>query len=203
MIGEINERDADNMSKALDIIKRDQEIKDKLYGKNLEIIEKRIAEESRQNQIRSNQNEFSKIDAAREQKLIAMSAPLVREMATPLRRSANTLEIFQEQSHSKDNFLYLDKKMAEEIIVSKVDESITLLLGDIIQYNKETGWGKIRTNSQPIPFSVPADYKNALQDRLLQAMGTDKVYVQTYITRDKAGDPIRLIIVGILPTPTK
>ncbi len=48
-------------------------------------------------------------------KLIAMSAPLVREMATPLRRSANTLEIFQEQIHSKDNFLYLDKKMAEEI----------------------------------------------------------------------------------------
>jgi hypothetical protein len=93
--------------------------------------------------------------------------------------------------------------MAEELEVSAVDKEITAILGDIIQYNKETGWGKARLSisEQPLSFSVPADIKGRLQNQLLTAMGRDKVYLQTYVVRDKTSEPVRLIIVGILPTP--
>jgi hypothetical protein len=33
-------------------------------------------------------------------------------------------------------------------------------------------------------------------------MKKDQVYLQTYFVRDRAGDVIRLIVAGILPTPT-
>jgi hypothetical protein len=93
--------------------------------------------------------------------------------------------------------------MAAEIEVSNVDRQITPILGDIIQYNKETGWGKARLDisNQPLSFNVPSDLKEGLQGRLLAGMGRDKVYLQTYIVRDKVAEPTRLIVVGILPTP--
>lgn len=199
---------ADNteiINKALDIIQTDQGIKETLHAQQTELLERRLAEVTREKEMVTGASQLSKIDLVREQKLISMSGPLVSEMATALRKSADTLEIISVQPGSvqSKNILYLNRKMAKEIEVSAVDKDITPILGDIIQYNKETGWGKARLtiSENPLSFNVPSDMKGHLQATLLAAMGKDKVYLQTYIVRDKLQAPLRLIVVGILPTP--
>lgn len=204
-IGHIDDNNTELINRALDIIQSDQIIKEDLHAKQRELLERRIAELTRERDMNSVSTQIGRIDGAREQKLISMASPLVSEMATALRRSADTLEIVSEvgQTVNPQRILYLNQRMAEEIEVSAVDKDITAILGDIIQYNKETGWGKARLaiSEQPLSFNIPSDIKGRLQNQLLMAMGRDKVYLQTYIVRDKASDPIRLIVVGIIPTP--
>lgn len=203
-IGQIDANNTDLINKALTIIQTDQTIKENLRLEQKELLERRIAELTREKEMDSKATQLNKIDAAREQKLISMSGPLVSEMATALRRSANTLEIVSETGMTQPKrILFLNRRMAEEIEVAAVDKEITTILGDIIQYNKETGWGKARLSisEQPLSFNVPSDVKGRLQNQLLTAMGRDKVYLQTYVVRDKVDEPVRLIVVGIIPPP--
>ncbi|MCP1559350.1 UNVERIFIED_ORG: hypothetical protein M2438_003444 [Methylobacterium sp. SuP10 SLI 274] len=64
-----------------------------LQPQTRELIRRRVAEVYREKRLSVSQAPISLIDFARSQKLIAMSAPLISEMATALRKSANTLEI--------------------------------------------------------------------------------------------------------------
>ena len=203
-IGKIDDNNTETINRALDIIQTDQRIKENLHAETKELLERRIAELTREQEMVQAQTQLSRIDAPREQKLIAMAAPLISEMATVLRRSANTLEIVNDTDvNSPRRILFLNRKMAEEIELSVVDQSITPILGDIIQYNKETGWGKTRLqiSDSPLSFNVPSDIKEGLQSKILAAMGRDKIYLQTYIVRNKIAEPVRLIVVGVLPPP--
>ncbi len=203
-IGHIDDNNTETINKALSIIQTDQAIKESLHKDAKEMLERRIAELTREKELTNNQAQFSRIDTAREQKLISMSGPLVSEMATALRRSAETLEIKADSNTSNpSNILFLNRRMAAEIEVSLVDKEITPILANIIQYNKETGWGKARITEVPslLSFNVPSDIKSRIQSQLLSSMEKDKVYIQTYFVRDKHGAPARLIIVGVLPLP--
>jgi hypothetical protein len=167
-------------------------------------VERRVAEIDRHDRLELRRAEIAKIDGAREQKLISMSAPLVSEMAIALRRSASTLRIVAPDNERRQSVLYLNREMAQEIEAAKVDNEITPILCDIVQYNKESGWGRIRLQNVVNPvvsFSIPSDLKASLQKMLLDQMHKNKVYVQAYFVRDKANVPVRLIVVGILPTP--
>ena len=75
----------------LEIIQRDQFIKDEVNKEVRDLLSRRVAELTRESELLENHTQFSHIDTAREQKLISMSAPLVSEMATALRKSADTL----------------------------------------------------------------------------------------------------------------
>src|SRR5690606_26813655 len=96
------------------------------------------------------------------------SAPLISEMATPLRRSATSLQIVSTDRTSK-TILYMDREIAQEIELSRVDDEITPIMADIFQYNKDTGWGKARVNlgDGVLSFNVPSDKKDRLQDQLM------------------------------------
>jgi hypothetical protein len=106
-IGKINENNTELMNAALDIIKADQEIKENLHASQREMYERRIAELEREREMNAAAAQLSKIDAAREQKLISMSAPLVSEMATTLRRSANTLEIISQTKFGHQEIFFI------------------------------------------------------------------------------------------------
>jgi hypothetical protein len=82
---------------------------------------------------------------------------------------------------------------------TRVDSEITPISGNIVQYNKETGWGKVRLAiaDAPLSFSVPSDLKQELQKALLDAMDEELVDLRVYIVRDKALVPTRLILVGV------
>lgn len=203
-IGRIDDNNTMSLNHALNIIQNDQTIKQDLHREQVELLERRIAELARENEMFRTQDQLEAIGTGREQKLISMSAPLVSEMATALRKSADTLEIISEVGTTPPKkILYLNQNMAREIETAVVDSEITPILGDIIQYNKETGWGKARLDisAELLSFNVPSDLKGRLQSRLLAAMGNDRVYLQTYVVRDRAKEPVRLIIVGILPPP--
>lgn len=193
--------------KRLDLVIRDiienEDLRSHIYPEAAETIERRISEVGREDGLNASRDQIARIDAPREQKLISMTAPLVSEMATALRRSANTMRVKSIRKDRTTNVLYLNKRMAQEIETSNVDQDITPILGNIIQYNKETGWGKVRLqiSPQPLSFAVPSDMKAQLQDQLLKQMGKDQVYLQVYIVRDQTGEPLRLIIAGILPVP--
>jgi len=171
-----------------------------------ELVKRRIAESYRENILQNSRDTISLIDPSKAQKLIGMSAPLIREMATALRRSANTLEVRSHLETETRPILFLDRDMAEEIEVAAVDTEITSILGDIIQFNKDNGWGKIRTLnrdnvSEVISFSIPVDLLPSMKGTLIKNMQRDQVYLQTYKIKDRSGSVIRLLAVGVLLTP--
>jgi hypothetical protein len=198
-----NSADADA---AIEEISKDQSLRRGLHPETREIVERRIAEITREGDLEEKKSEVAKIDSAREQKLLSMGAPLVSEMATALRRSANSLEVVARRRGVDSTVLYLNKRMAQEIENAKVDSEITPILGDIIQYNKENGWGKVRLGDVapgPISFSIPSDLKYGLQSLLITQMRKDQVYLQAYFVRDRGDEVVRLIVVGILPVPER
>ncbi len=188
---------------AVEILSSTTLVKD-LPPESRDIIRRRVAEMSREVRLSENSDAISKIDFARSEKLIAMSAPLISEMATALRRSADTLEVSSSVSGKSKPVLFLDQEMASAIVTSVVDREITAILCDVIQFNKDNGWGKVKieNGALTVSFSIPSDILPKIKQTLIDTMKQDQVYLQTYFVRDRAGDVIRLIIAGILPTPT-
>lgn len=169
-----------------------------------DLVKRRIAESYREDGLERNQPSIARIDFARSQKLIAMSAPLLSEMATALRRSADTLEVTSSAAGHSGTILFLDRKMAQDIETAVVDESITPILGDITQFNKDNGWGKLKIEggTKTLSFNIPYDLLPTMRKTLIDNMKRDMVYLQAYFVRDRSNEVIRLIAVGILPTPT-
>lgn len=167
------------------------------------IIKRRVAEVYRERRLAAAAKAIATITEDQSQKLLAMAAPLIVEMGTALRKSANTLEITTQKRGPVRSVLFLDRKMAREIETAAVDHVITPILGDITQFNKENGWGKLRieNGAKMISFSIPSDVLPVIRQTLIDNMKKDLVYFKTYFVRDRAKKVKRLIVVGILPTP--
>jgi hypothetical protein len=170
-----------------------------------DLVKRRVAEFYREQRMERKRAEIAKIDFARGQKLIAMSAPLLSDMATALRRSADTLEITSSRDGFQSPILFLDQKMAQDIETAVVDEEITPILGDITQFNKDNGWGKLKIEqgAKMVSFSIPSDILPTMRQTLIDNMKKDLVYLQVYFVRDRSGEVVRMIPVGILPTPPR
>ena len=166
-------------------------------------VKRRVAEAYRERRLVENRTAIARIDLARSQKLISMSAPLISEMATALRQSAESMEITQTTGGKSNSILYLNRQMAAEIETAVVDKEITPILGDITQFNKDNGWGKLKIENglKIVNFSIPSDILPSMRTTLIDSMQKDQVYLQTYFVRDAGGEVVRLIAVGILPTP--
>ena len=147
-----------------------------------DVVKRRLAEISREERMNENSDSIKKIDFARSQKLIAMSAPLISEMATALRRSADSLEVSSSVSGSSKPVLFLDQDMAADIETSIVDKEVTALLCDVVQFNKDNGWGKVRIEkgTVTVSFSIPYDILPRIKQTLIDTMKKDQVYLQTY-----------------------
>ena len=168
-----------------------------------ELIKRRVAETYREQRLSQNTLAVSRIDPARSQSLIKMSAPLLSEMATVLRKSAHTLEVRSASKDDQRSVLFLDRKMAGEIETAKVDKDITPILGNVTQFNKENGWGKLKIEEgmKTLSFSIPSDILPVIKKILIESMNKDSVYVQTYFVRDRSNQVARLIVVGVIPSP--
>lgn len=175
-----------------------------LPSETKELVRRRVAESHREKRLAENEAAISKIDYESGQKLIAMAAPLLSEIAqTALRRSADSFEITSSVDGQTKSVLFLDQKMAKDIETAIVDQEITPLLGDVIQFNKDNGWGKVKIEEglKTLNFSIPYDKLYELKQTLIDNMKKDLVYLQKYQVRDRSLDVTRLIVVGILPTP--
>ncbi len=170
-----------------------------------ELVRRRVAELHRESRLKENSATISRIDFARSQKLIGMSAPLISEMATALRESAETLEVRSSSQRGERSVLFLDRRMAAAIETAVVDEEITPIIGDVTQFNKDNGWGKLKIENgmRTFNFSIPSDLLPSMRQKIIDSMKRDLVFMQTYFVRDRAGEVVRLVAVGILPMPSE
>lgn len=166
-------------------------------------VRRRVAEITREGLLSDNSNNIERIDFATRQKLVAMSAPLIVEMGTALRKSADTVEVFSSNRGKAESILYLDQSITSQIETSVVDDTITAILCDIVQFNKDNGWGKMRIEDGAllVSFNIPFDLLPQIKQKFIDTMKDDQVYLQVYFVRDRAEEVKRLIVVGILPTP--
>lgn len=168
-----------------------------------EVVLRRQSEIYRQKLLQEKREQLSKIDLGLGQNLIAASAPLMRDMATALNKSANTLEVRSSKDGATQPVLFLNQQMAREIKTTITDKLPTPILGDITQFNKDNGWGKLKIESgtKIVSFSIPYDLLPDLRATFIENMNKDSVYVSAYFIRDRSKKVTGLIIDEVLPTP--
>lgn len=195
----------EDFDEAIENYLNNEEFTKSMSDKTRKLIQRRVAEAQREQVMLENEKTIAKIDSESGQELVAMAAPLLSEMArVALRRSADTFEVRSSVYGQTKPILFLDRKMAQEIETAIVDDRITPILGDVVQFNKNNGWGKveIEDGTKTLSFNIPYDKLSAMKQNLIDQMKKDLVYLQTYFVRDQAREVKRLIVVGILPTPT-
>lgn len=176
---------------------------DQLTAQTFGLYERLLAERERSARLEEHAALLNAITPDQDARLVAMATPLLKDMGVTLRNSAQTLTVYSNDNEERRPIIFLNKKMADEIDTSRVDDQSTLILVRIIQYNIETGWGKLRTVEAEglLSFNVPSDKKAAVQSELIDAMnraGNDlDTYVEALFVRTNSGLLKRMIVVAI------
>jgi hypothetical protein len=165
-----------------------------LYKQRVDEI--RESENNREELIRPYISEFNKIDSASKKKLISKLRPAAIEIGYPLYRSTEKLMI----NEGYKNVVFLDKISVEALKGHTVSDTPETLLGEIIQYNKETGWGKFRNSEYGvIGFRVPAAHKEKWSHKIIDCMKLHhEIIILFFIIKDSGGNIVHLTFDGFL-----
>lgn len=168
---------------------------------NKNLRERLVAEVERRAYLQGMRDQLARISPEDDAQLVTMAAPLLKEVSVPLRRSATLATLHVGGATGKRTILAADRAMASSVELSKIDPNISTIRINLIQYNKENGWGKFRNRefNGLASFSISADRKENLQPLILKYMGEPEVMVSAYFVRSLSGVNQRLIIVGIAP----
>ena len=188
-----------NANEAIALLRRQADADGGLGAQEGKLLARLISEVERRAYLQSHRELLALISPQEDAALVTMATPLLSEIAVPLRRSADLVTISSIDRFGEHRVLSADRQMANSIDLINIDKTVTSLDLNIVQYNKESGWGKFRNDYwDGIPsFSIPADRKDDLKFELLSAMRQELVSVDAYIVRSKANEPLRLIIVNI------
>ena len=128
---------------------------------------------------------FAIIDAELEKKLLDRISPLLSEVARPVERSADSLYISSE--NAGDKIAYIDRFTLQRLNGDLIDPLPTAMQGDIIRYDKETGWGKFKNSEFPkdVSFVVPSAKKNSVNWDVIDAMKSASVEAVFYMVKTK------------------
>lgn len=164
-----------------------------------ELLTKLISETERRAYLASHRHLFEMISPTQDADLITMATPLVAEIGVPLRRSAKIAQLKLVNDEGSSELLSVNRTDAESIESIKIDRNITTIDINVVQYNKESGWGKFRNPYwQGIPsFNLPTDRKARMKADVVAAMREEKVSASGYIVRSPAGNPVRMMLVDI------
>lgn len=156
---------------------------DRLTEENKDLYERLISEGQRRAYLEGRSDLVRKISSDQEAGLTSMASPLLKDMGVALRNSATSLKIAANDNKDRVEIGYLNRRMASDIDTSLIDDQSTLILVRIVQYNTETGWGKLRSQEHQglLSFNVPSDRKARLQGLLLDAMDRRGNRLDTYI----------------------
>lgn len=196
---EIVDKNIFDAAQAIDLLRSMIETEKGLSPTEAELLDRLISESERRAYLASHRDLLSAITPAQDAALVTMATPLLSELAVPLRRSAKLVTISTIDALGRRPILTADHRMASALESIKIDKYVSTIDVDIVQYNKETGWGKFRNEHwEGIPsFSVPADRKDDLRFDLLLAMRADRVSVDAYIVRSLSDEPLRMILVDV------
>lgn len=139
------------------------------------------------------EQELSDVPEQRVRALASKLRPSLIDMARPTSSSAGfmTLSINREEP-----ILYMDEQTAESLKGNKIDALPELTNAKFIQYNVETGWGKVRLpwRIAPFRFMVHPLLRPTANPQILAAMDLpDPVWVWFYPVRDKSGNIAHLL----------
>lgn len=170
-----------------------------LSSQESELLSKLIAETERRAYLASHRHLFELISPTQDADLITMATPLVAEISVPLRRSAKLAQLKLLNDNGESEILSVNRSDADSIDSIQIDRNITTIDINVVQYNKESGWGKFRNPYwQGIPsFNLPADRKARMKTDVVSAMREEKVSASGYIVRSAAGSPIRMMLVDV------
>ena len=193
------DRNTFETSAAIDLLRSQMDTVLGLSAPENELLDRLISEAERRAYLKSHRELLSQISPEEDAALVTMATPLLGELAVPLRRSAKIVTIKTIDDFGERSVLSANRQMISDLESIVVDSTVNTIDVDIVQYNKETGWGKFRNDYWEgiSSFSVPADRKDDLKYNLLHAMRENMVNVDAYFVRNLANEPIRLIIVNI------
>ncbi|OWQ95194.1 hypothetical protein CDQ91_14885 [Sphingopyxis witflariensis] len=188
------------MQRTLDLLMETRARGEALSDQNNELYERLLAETTRRAYLEGRQDELRQISDEQDARLMKMATPLLKEMSVPLRRSAQRAKILVGDEKGQIPILSANRMQIEEVELSVVDPEIQVVLIGIVQYNKETGWGRFRNPEWNglASFSVSADRKDRLRRDLLEAMDLPETYVSAYYVKTPQGENLRLIVVDIV-----
>lgn len=184
---------------AIKLLRSELESDRGLTPKESQLLDRLVSESARRGYLAGHRDILAQISPSEDAALVTMATPLLSEIAVPLRRSAKLVTISTIDRFGERPILTTDRETASALELIDIDRSVTSIDVNIVQYNKETGWGKFRNvNWDGIPsFSVPADRKEELRFGLLHAMREEAVSVDAYIVRSSVGEPLRMVIVDV------
>ena len=198
MVGQANQN-----QQTLEMLQERIETGDHLTNKSFDLYERLLAERERSTRLERQLALWEQITPEQDAELISMATPLLKDMGRTLKNSASSLTIYASDNDKRTPIVFIDKKMASEIDTTRFDDKATLILVRIIQYNIETGWGKLRTEEAEglLSFNVPSDRRGDVQAELLDAMdraGNDlDTYVEALFVRSNSGVLKRMIVLNI------
>jgi hypothetical protein len=148
-------------------------------------------------------DDLNKISSDDKRKLFGKSRPLIAEIGLPLRSSAEEFDV--SVGRERRRIGWMDAERAAEIAETAPDEDLDQLVGQLIQYNVETGYGRFKIEEgtaaneygKDISFRILKPMKNTMTDIILDAMKLDRVVGEFMVTRDKEGLPKQLVLINL------
>lgn len=189
----------DTIVRTLDMLRQVMDRNAELHNNERLLYERLLADQGRKSVLRESAEELRKIAPDAEADLVTMAAPLLKEMNVPLRRSSNRLNISATANDNRFSILTANKEMADSVDTEIVDRQLSTIDIDVVQFNKESGWGKFENdNWEGRPsFSVPGELLDNLKQTVVNSMHEDMVEVDCYIVRSTAGLQQRIIVTDI------
>lgn len=174
---------------------------DEITDANSALYERLLAERERSAYLEGRADLLRTITPEQDAKLVSMATPLLKDMGIALRASASSLVVTANDNEAQPrSIMFINRQMAREVDLERVDEQATLILVRIVQYNTETGWGKIRTEIHDglLSFNVPSDIKARLRATILREMNRQDSYAECQFVRSTRGILLRAIIRSIV-----
>jgi hypothetical protein len=186
---------ANQNEQVLDMLRRRMDAGDQLTAANAALYERLLAERERSVRLQAEAGLLRKITPEQDARLVSMAAPLLKDMGVATRNSAGTVTVAINDNEQRRPIVFLDRKIAAEVDTSRIDDEATLILVRIVQYNVETGWGKLRTEEQEglLSFNVPSDRKADVQAELIDALDRGGNQLDTYVEALFVRSPARIL----------
>ncbi len=153
---------------------------------------------NREETVSSSVNELVSIEDQR--KLESHLVNAIKDLALPLRTSANSLQVF---TNNNDNALvHIDEFGIDRIQDDFPDDRHTMLRGRVKSLDRETGYGKIRVFDKNIQgalnFRIPGGIENKYWGEIVNSLNKGEISASFQIYRDRNGVPSRLIFDKII-----
>ncbi len=170
-----------------------------LLGPRIEEIRNEILrEQERLDQTGEYREELEKISPEQLAKLTSRLRPMIPEMALPLKKSADSLQI--EGGADRKPLVLLNPTNVAEIVEKELEEETIEIPVHVRSYDRDRGVGKVTSADLPrqMNFVVPPSEQTRLLLDILDAMAKEIVVFVCRLYRDKSGEPTSILLEDIL-----